>query len=245
MIGIGINQFVVIGNETKVNDKGTLELHLKTGKIAEKDMLELLEKGIDVGESSTKLLVFAPMTLTIEKTRKTSQQLAKDMQDYIKLLSKFLEVYITPTDLVTLFSPSKIIEISGVTSQAYLNGLKSDEFISSLYTKIAKSFVQIVNQKGIVENSKSFRLKLWRQSLSKNFPRIPTGFDPWIESMDVPVPKVVATKYDLTPFVGSTTIHRLSTEAPPADVVSQEEAKKAENLFEPDTSVNELFTDET
>jgi hypothetical protein len=243
MIGIGINEYVILSNQTKVNEKGTLELHLKTGKISDEEMIKLLEKGVDVGESSTKLLLFAPLTKTFEGSRKTAQQLAKDMQDHIKLLSKFLEVYLAKEKIEELFSPAKIIEMSGVSAQAYLNGLKNDEFISGLYTKIAKKFVEVINKEGIVENKNSFRLKLWRQSATKNFPRIPTGFDTWIEPMNVPTPKVVATTYDLTPFTGSA-FHKLSTDAPLADAVPQVEQKKAEELFEPDTSVNTLFTDD-
>jgi hypothetical protein len=192
MIGIGINEFVVLGNETKVNEKGTLELSLKTGKISEEEMMKLLMAGKDVGESSTKLLIFGPMTKAYEGNgRKTTQQIAKDLQDYQKQLSRFLEVYLTKDELTAQFGPSTIMDAAGVTPEAFLNGLKSDDFVAKVASAIAAKFISVCQQNHIFENEKSFRLKLWRQTAAKAFPRIPTGFDTWIEPMAVPVAKVV------------------------------------------------------
>jgi hypothetical protein len=243
MIRIGINEFTVLSNETKVNEKGTLELHLKNCSIPDEEMVTLMLKGQIVDDSVTKILLFAPQTNTFEGGRKTIQQIAKDLHEYRKILVKFLEIYMGTKEIEEQFGNSVILESSGATEATFVNGLKNDDFVTKTYTGISKKFVQVCVKNQVFDNKKSFRLKLWRQSATKNFPKIPTGFDIWIEPMNVPTPKVVATKWDLTPFTG-TTVHRLSNEAPIADAVPEEEINTGQSVFNEEDSFPENLPDE-
>jgi hypothetical protein len=230
MIGIGINEYVVLGNETDVNDKGTLQLVLKTAKLSETQVLELAMKGIDVGESSTKLLIFGPMIIDYTtKNRKTVQQIVKDMQDYQKQLNKFLEIYLTAEQIKEEFGPSLIMNITKITDiNAFATALKSDTFVNSTITSIAKTFVSLCKKYNVFESKNSFRIKLWRQTKEKAYPRIPTGFDTWIESMSVPTPKVVASEYDKKDQGGW---YKLDPTPVQQDVVPQETIDTTQSIF--------------
>lgn len=258
MIGIGINDNVVIGKETKTNrEKGWLEIQFKSPSLSEDKQMEAAFEGKEIKEYSTKQNIFPPKTDAYINGavagRKTSPQIMSDIQKHVQYLQKILKCFMTTEELEEDFGISLATKLSGTaTSAALAKYLESDDNVTKLYMEIYDAFVNcLVKYKALdpvnPTAAQMVRLKLWRQKATNTYSTLPTGFDEWIEPMNVPVAKVVATKYDLTPFKGSLNIHRLSTEAPVTDAVPPEAVEVAQAMFNtmPDVIAPEINNNPT
>lgn len=251
MVGIGINSNVVIGSETNVNDKGTLELHLKNKSVSTKDALNMLRGEEDIQEGSCKLLVYPGYLVDYNtKERLSDATIIKNLQAYKNTLSKFLTIYMTKEQITEQFGPNAILG-AAKDDVTFIAGLKSDDFVASIYTYIANTFLKVLTANKIQENEKSFRIKLHRQSAAKPYPCLVKSLydsELWIEPMDVPTPMVVETKYDRTPFK-NTDITKLDSSPVAKDVIPVEEVATANvNFSTPDEFPSDdmdkpLFTD--
>jgi hypothetical protein len=149
-------------------------------------------------------------------------------------LIKILKVYLTQEQIDAEF-PLSIMLGAAPTQDAFVAGLKQDEFVDKVYTYVSNKFVEVLRKFNLIENTRTFRIKLWRQSETKNFPRIPGGFGDWIEPMDTPVSKLGITEYEKTNS-------KLKTDAPVADAVPQETTDEAVSLFNNKEDDEPLFT---
>jgi hypothetical protein len=233
MVGIGVNDYCHIGNETKVNEKGNLEIQIKAATLKEAEILKMVLEGKEITQGATRLTLFPNFKIDYNsKQRKSIGQLTKDIQDYQKQLIKFLKVYLTQEQIDAEF-PLSVMLGAAANQDAFLAGLKTDEFVDKVYTHVSEKFIEVLRKFNLFENERTFRIKLWRQSETKNFPRIPGGFGEWIEPMDVPVSKLGITEYEKTNG-------KLKTDAPAADAVPQETTEQATSLFNDKVEDDEL-----
>lgn len=243
MLRIGINENVCIGKDTKVNEeKGWLELQLRQGvSMTDGEKMQAAFEGKEVKEDSVlKQVLFPPKTDAYEKGvkvgRKTVAQISIDIQKYMEYLSKFLGVYMTTDQINEEFGKLTFVKLTAAKTAEELKSFLEDEAkISKLYVAIYKELLKVLKKHNGIEPKvqtpeNTFRLKLWRQKAANTFATIPTGFDIWIEPMNVPEPMVKVTAYDLTNFKNST-INRMSTEAPVADSVPPSSMDVATTLF--------------
>ena len=245
MIGIGINEYCCLSSDTKVNEKSTLELVVKQGNISESEKIRLSLEGKEVDERSIKLLQFPVQLMDGKGVKKSASQVLKEIQAYRNQLAKFLEVYMDSVALDKNFGATLPLEVSGADSARFENLLTIDSSILKIVSAISDRFIKLCIENSIFNSTSLFRLKLWRQTKEKAYPRLPVGFDMWIESMSVPTPKVTATAFDTKPYDEKyPLIHRLSNLPFPADTVPQEEINQSESLFnKKDEGVNEIFPD--
>src|SRR4030042_591275 len=223
-VGIGINEYCHIGSDTKVNDKGNLELQIKAASLSEAEILKMVLEGKEITQGAVRLTLFPNFKIEYNtKQRKSRGQLHQDSQNYQTILIKILKVYMTQEQIDTEF-PLSVMLGAAVNQDAFVAGLKKDEFVDKVYTYVATKFVEVLTKFNLIENARTFRIKLWRQGETKNFPRIPAGFGEWIEPMDTPVSKLGITEYEKTNG-------KLKTDAPVADVVPQETTDEAVSLF--------------
>jgi hypothetical protein len=197
MIGIGINEFVHLGTDTKVNEKGILEIQLKSASLSDAETLQMVMDGKEISTGSTKLMMFPGFKEDYNtKKRKSNAQLVKELQDYQKLLIKFLKIYLT-TDQIEEDFNLRIMVKAAPNEAAFAQGLSSDEFIDKVHTFISTKFVEVLKKYSLFQHAETFRIKLWRQSETKAFPRIPAGFGEWIESMRVTATQLTPSKYEI------------------------------------------------
>jgi hypothetical protein len=233
MVGIGINENVTISSETKINDKGTLELILKQGSLSEEEKVLASLGGNDVDDKSTKLLLFNPK-LTNDSTGvvKAPGQIMKEIQDFRKQLAEFLLCYMTTEEVESLFGSNIPKTLSKIEDdKAFVVALKKDTTVDAITTGMVTLFVKLCKENNIFDSKKTFRLKLWRQKKEKNFPKLPAGFSKWVEPMDVPTPKVKIEKFDEQPYDSTTKLCRVSKEPMEADTISPEVVETTNSVF--------------
>jgi hypothetical protein len=233
MVGIGLNEFVVVSSDTKVNEKDTLELVLKQGTMTEDKKVMLSLSGKDLDEKATKLLLFSPK-LTNDSTgiSKAAGQIMKEIQDYRKQLVEILLCYMTTAEVEDHFGSTILKSLTGIEDdKAFVNALKLDATINKITLGLNKLFIKLCTDFKIFNSKEQLRVKLWRQKKEKNFPKLPVGFSKWIERMDVPVAKVKIEDFDMKPYDALTTICRVSKEPLEADRVPQEEIDTTQSTF--------------
>ena len=233
MVGIGLNEFVVVSSDTKVNDKDTLELVLKQGTMTEEEKVMLSLSGKDADEKSTKLLLFSPK-LTNDSTgiSKAAGQIMKEIQDYRKQLAEILLCYMTTAEVEEHFGSTVLKSLTEIENdKAFVNALKSDTTINKITLGLNKVFIKLCIEFKIFDSEEQLRLKLWRQKKEKNFPKLPVGFSKWVERMDVSTPKVKIEPFDLKPYDALTTLCRVSKEPLEADRVPEEEINTSQSTF--------------
>lgn len=227
MLGIGINEYVHLASETKLNEKGQLELHLKA-QMSDDEVLKQVMEGKEVRQGTVRLTLFPGFKVDFEtKARKTSGQLVKEMQDYQKTLTEFLKIYLTTEQIEEHFS-LKIMLGAAPNEAAFASGLKTDDFVDKVYTYISQKFIEVVQKFNLFEHRETFRIKLWRQSETKPYPKIPTGFGKWIESMRIPWTDAsgkITSDLQMTDYEKKN--KKLNADAPAPDATPAEEENKA------------------
>jgi hypothetical protein len=232
-VTVGINEYVVLSGESKLNEKDTLELHFKTDSgLSEETKINMQLEGKEFSDRGTRILCWGVDSNTWDKSgRKTISQISKELGDYKNQLKDILAVYLTNAILDKEFG--KEILTNGKDSKEYIKALEKDAFVIDTCKNIANKFLELCTKYKIFDSTMdNFRIKLHRQKLTKPYPCLPK-YGVWIESMRVPVPKVVPVKYDLALFdaVNYPTINRLSAEPIEEDKVTPEQEASAGSLF--------------
>lgn len=246
MVGIGLNEYVVVSSDTKVNEKDTLEVVLKQGTMTEEEKVLLSLSGKDADEKTTKLLLFSPK-LTNDSTgvSKAAGQIMKECQDYRKQLAEILLCYMTVAEVEEKFGPTILKSLSSIEDdKAFVNALKLDATINKITLGINNLFIKLCKEYGVFDSKDQLRVKLWRQKKEKNFPKLPVGFSKWIERMDVPVAKVKIEDFDKKPYDATTSITRVSKEPLEEDRVPQEEIDTTQSTFMTPESTLGTFPDD-
>lgn len=234
MLGIGINEYVTIGSETKINEKGSLELHLKAN-LSESEVMQQVLQGKEISDGSVKLILFPTFKEDYEtKVRKSVPQLMKDIQEYQKVLIEFLKIYLTSEQIEEHFSFKTMLG-AAANEEAFVKGMATDTFVDKVYTHVASKFIEVLKKFSLFEHKETFRIKLWRQSAERAFPRIPGGFGKWIESMRIPYvfSAILETEYEKKE-------KKLNKDAVAPDAVPATETTQQANLFTPGNTEDEL-----
>lgn len=196
MLGVGIHENVGLTTDTKVNEKGSLELHF--GKKAVTDLWASLEAGDSVKEDTSKIIVWPINMTTWDGNIKSANQIVTELQALEKLLRQILKVYIT-TDIIEKYQGGvKMFDGLVFEKEKITEHLLDETFVQGAQKNIITKFIEVCNDNDIFDNDQTFRLKLIRQGKDKHFPKIPASFDTWIESSIITKEKskIVWSKYE-------------------------------------------------
>jgi len=184
MVGVGINENVVLGKDTKVNEKGTLEVIFKEGENDPNALWESLAAGKEVKEGVTKIMFWPISMTTFDGDAKSPNKIVEELQNFVGTLKKILLVYMTSeaAEEYIDITAEKMFENLVFDKDQIAVHLRQEEFVNGAARNVANGFMRACTEKELLENEQTFRLKLRRQSKEKHFPKIPVGFTPWIES---------------------------------------------------------------
>lgn len=207
MIGVGINQNVVI-NKATVNDKKTLSLELiekeKLGGQKKSVFDSLLAAGIqDEGSGAFTLYLFSPKVPNKENqtTEDKIQLITGDLTKLRNQLTQILEQYMT-ADKIDLNSMEVQFASTGITDGVtYEARILDQDVLTRIYDNMVGRFIQLITP--FVGNpTYALRFKLIRQSKDKHYATIPSKFikdNPFVDLMEVPEDqtKVKFSKWEL------------------------------------------------
>ena len=233
LLSIGINENLKISNETKINDKGTLELVIQTANGGEDALMAAFETGASLNEASSKFMFFPPMMKTFKGAPKTNTEVAKDLLAVRFQLELYASPYASKEKVKDAIGGFKMFAGIGIPEDATawknaLNMLAKEEFARKIHTNLCTRFVTLLQEVNAFNSGDTFRQKLVRQSADKNFAAIPRGTDIWLEPMTIAIEdsKIAFTQYEIDKKMNSS-----------ADVkadgakTSKSDAAKAEDLF--------------
>jgi len=186
MLEIGINEDWRLGPESKVTDKGGINIHFIKGEATE-SALELLDEEFEEGESSNILLFPPNMTNYKEETARTSIELIRDITtDYHRMYAIF-NLYFTKDELKKIYPISSIMEGLNITAENEKTMLTQESVIKKIYENLGAAITKVINTEKMWEKD-MFRIKLLRQSPKKAFPRFTykPKFGDWVELMTIP-----------------------------------------------------------
>lgn len=244
---VGIHEDLILTPQTKVNDKGSLELHIAS-KPDEDSMFNAFANNQSVEGLEGRIIFFPPNMNTFEGVKKTPAELGKDVFMIIHKLKQYALLYGTEAEVnaalggFAMFDGLVDTNSKELVKQALKNFVNED-FLNSVLKNLYNRFIMFIENANGFEDPRPFRQKFIRQSANKHYPTISNSdFDVWLESMDIPKEasqigwsdwEIKNKKNDPTPVAAS-----------PSDT-EEEETVNAENMFEDDASSSQpdLFSE--
>jgi len=230
---VGIHEDLVLTPQTKVNDKGSLELHISS-KPDEDSMFNAFANNESVEGLEGKIIFFPPNMTTYEGPAKTPAELGKDIFMVIHKLKQYCLLYGTEDQVnaalggFAMFDGLVDTNNKELVKQALQNFTK-EEFLLKVLGNLYSRFIMFIQSVNGFEEPRSFRQKFIRQSANKHYPTISNSdFDIWLESMDIPkeASKIKWSDWEIKNKKNDPT----PVEATPVDT-DEEETVNAENMF--------------
>ena len=248
---VGIHENLVLDPKTKINDKGSLELHIKSndGGNEEDSMFNAFNAGstsaLDGMEG--KIIFFPPNMKTFDGNVKTAPEIAKDLLVVAHQLKQYASLYATKDEVETALGGFAMFDgIVDTTNTALMKQtlprLTDEEFMHSVLKNLCGRFIMFIESKNGFEEPVPFRQKFIRQSANKHYPTISkSDFDVWLESMEIPkeASKVSWSEWEIK--------NKKNDPTPIAAAASDDEEEEvnmaAEDMFasEADDSAPDLF----
>lgn len=197
MIGIGINENVMLA-KADTSEKGALQLYFETAK-EKVSVFESLQTAKVENDDSTRLMMFPFKWPTgprnVDKTvDELLEMVSDDMKKVKNQLTQLLEQYLIEADIK--WDP---YVGTGISNENYRELFQQDESLAKIFDNYAEQFISMITP-FLGNPAYKLRVKLVRQSKDKHFATIPGKFladNPWVELMEVPVPKVLFTKWEI------------------------------------------------
>jgi len=200
MLEIGLNENWKLGPNSKVSDKGGLELNYIKG-VAITSALELMNAE-DAEQEESFILLFPPKVVDYKtKAPRTSIEVARDLRAEYKKVYMHFALYFTKAELQDKFPPSIIYEDTGITKDNESTLMVQESIVSKMFANLANGAIKLIKEEELWDKEE-FRIKMLRQSKDKAFPRLTykPEYDNWIELMSTgkdPV-KVKFTSYEIS-----------------------------------------------
>ncbi len=227
MLGAGMNEDLVLSNETKVNEeKGNLELIFKREALTGDAMWDALNANQDVSADSVKIIIWDVNLTTWEGQQKTAGQIVKELQALESQLKQILSVYMTGDKIDKYLGGTKMFVGTVVKKENFATVMVVEDTVKSVQQVIIKNFITACKENDVFDNAQTITLKLVRQSKTKHFPKLPM-FGAFIEST------VITTKKTGLAWTDYEEKNNLNDPTPtPADVPEETEQKTASSLFD-------------
>ena len=187
MLEIGINENLRLSEESKINEKGSLELYFVEGDNVAKTALDMLATEEADAESS-KMLIFPPNVKEYNsEDLRSSTDIVKDLKATYKCLYHIFNLYFTKDELAKIYPISCLTEGLSITPENQETMLQQESVVVKMSTNLAHAIVKVIKENNL-GSKEAFRLKLLRQSPKKAFPRFTykPDFGDWVELMSVP-----------------------------------------------------------
>ncbi len=237
MLEVGIHENVYLSPDTGLTDKGALKIVLTKSQAENIDAFTAFTTGQSLATDDAGIIIFPPDTMNFEKTEKESSvNITKKVQVIEGQLKKILRIYMTEENVEKAVGEGKPYQGLGLNRDNFETKIKDDSFIAAVINNLGKLFLEACEANKLYGKGDGFRIKLIRTSKNKHYPKLSAGFDTWIEGMDIPkeASKIKYSSYEITKGLNSSAQVASETTAP-------KEAKNADALFKPDTTINETF----
>lgn len=200
MLEISVNEGWKLGPNTKISEKGGLELNFIKG-VAITSALEMMETE-DAEQEESFILLFPPKVEDYKtKAPRTSIEVARDLRAEYKKLYVIFNLYFTKAELQDKFPPSVIYENTGINKDNESTLMIQESIVSKMFVNLANASIKFIKEEAMWDKEE-FRIKMLRQSKDKAFPRMTykPEYDNWIELMSVPkeATKVKFTSYEIS-----------------------------------------------
>jgi hypothetical protein len=203
LLKVGIHENLKLTEETKVNDQGSLEIHIESAADAKDAILEAFTSNSVYSPMKGKLIIFPPNMKTFDGVSKDAGAIASDLLKIRHQLMCYAKVYVTTEKVNAAIGGLKMLEGLGIPADELNTAvprLANEDFMKKVNTNLAAKFVKLLTEENAFKGGITFRQKFLRQSADKNYAVIPmSDYDVWIESMDIPksASKVAYTKYEI------------------------------------------------
>jgi hypothetical protein len=232
LLKVGIHENLKLSEETCVNDKGSLEIHIESAADAKDAIMDAFASNSTFSPMKGKLIMFPPNMKSFDGIVKTPAEIASDLLKVRHQLMCYAKIYATNEKVEAAIGGMNMLQGLGIPEDELSSAvarLTNEEFMLKVNTNLSVKFVAFLNEVNAFKGGVKFRQKFLRQSKDKNYATIPNSdFDVWIESMDIPksASKVAYSKWELD--------NKKNDPNPSAGdkaESSTEDSNKAKNLF--------------
>ena len=232
LIPVGIHNNLVISEKSKINDKGSLELVIKSVESPEA-ILAALESNEVYQAMESNFRFFLPGLTDFNKNVKSAADLVKDLTVRRHQLSKFAELFGTKDEVEKAIGGMAMFEGLGIAPEAYgkaVGMLLQEDFLKKVDTNLCTKFLNFLKAKNAFGNSKAtFRAKFPRGSKTKTFSSISKStFETWIEPMTIPA---AASKIEWSDYEIAEGLNHANPIASDATKAAVTDVNKAKALF--------------
>lgn len=203
LIPVGIHNNLVISEKSKINDKGSLELVIKSVESPEA-ILAALENNEVYQAMESNFRFFTPSITDFNKNVKSAADIVKDLTVRRHQLSQFAELFGTKDEVEKAMGGMAMFEGLGIPPENYgkaIGQLTQEDFLKKVDTNLCTKFLNFLKAKAAFNKvSSAFRAKCPRGSKNKIFSSLPKStFDVWLEPMSIPksASKIEWTDYEI------------------------------------------------
>lgn len=241
LIKVGIHDNLVLTNDTKVNEHGTLELSIATVQDTS-DLLAAFQNNSTGDQMKSSLRFYPPNQEDFDKNQRSSGDIAGDLLKMKMQFMSFAVLYAPQETVEAYIGGTKMLEGIGIAPEQYakaLDSLTNADLCMKVTTNLATKFVEFLTAANAFNQTIKFRMKFLRQSKMKNFVVVPkSDFDTWIEPMTIPKAqsKIAYSAYEIDKKLNDPA--PATADAPEsAGNDAQAEALQGAELFGPETPV--------
>lgn len=231
LITPGIHESLALSDKTKINDKGTLELVIKS--VDDPNALfNAFESNEIFQDMESKFIFYPPSLKDYDQNEKSAADIGADLLKIRHQLLQYAYLVAPKEEADKAIGGTAMFQGIGVPQDQIkkaIGQLNQEDFLYKVNTNLAKIFLDFMKSKKAFDGSVTFRQKFLRQSEAKNYATIPTSsFDVWIEPMDVPKE---ASKIAFSEWEIKNNKHLSTPVSSDPAASSSEDANKASSLF--------------
>lgn len=202
LIKVGIHENLTLSSKSQINDKGTLELAIKS--VESPDALMDAFEGNDTYTSMESSFRFYPPNMEdFDGNKKTAAEVASDVLKMRHQLIQYAKLFATKEEVDEVIGGLAMFGGLGIPNEEIKKALamfNNEDFTKKVVTNLCTIFLNFLKSKNAFDGTVKFRHKFLRQSKAKNYAVIPTSdFDVWVESMDIPkeASKIAFSEYEI------------------------------------------------
>jgi len=232
LIPVGIHNNLVISEKSKVNDKFSLELVIKSVESPEAILAALTSNEVYQAMESN-FRFFTPNLLDFDKNIRSAADIVKDLTVRRHQLSKFAELFGTKEEVAKAVGGMAMFEGMGIAPENYgkaIGQLTQLEFLQKVDANLGNKFLEFIkSKKGFDNSANGFRAKFPRGSKNKTFSSISKStYETWVEPMTIPE---TATKLEWSDYEIKEGLNHANPVASDATQAAVTDVNKANALF--------------
>jgi len=232
LIPVGIHNNLVISEKSKINDKGSLELVIKSVESPEAILAALTNNEVYQAMESN-FRFFTPSITDFNKNVKSAADIVKDLTVRRHQLSKFAEVFGTKDEVRKAIGDMAMFEGLGIPPEGYgkaIGMLTNLDFLQKVDANLCGKFLDFLKSKNAYDSaSNGFRAKFPRGSKNKTFSSISKStYETWIEPMTIPE---TASKIEWSDYEKNEGLNHANPIASDATQAAVTDVNKANALF--------------